>query len=214
MNGDLDPKANDAVLLVVDVQNDFCPGGALAVPDGDAIVPAVNRLAARFAHVILSQDWHPADHFSFASAYPGKRPLDTIQAPYGAQILWPDHCIQGTRGAEFHPQLSAVRNELVLRKGFDRGIDSYSVFFENDRRTPTGLGGYLRERGLARLFFVGLATDFCVLYSTLDAVRLGFRAYVVEDAVRGIDVGGSLAAAWRQMADAGVRRVRETDLRP
>jgi nicotinamidase/pyrazinamidase len=211
MNRDRQAPTGDAVLLVVDVQNDFCPGGALAVPDGDAVIPVVNRLAERFAHVILSQDWHPADHSSFASANPGKKPLETISAPYGEQILWPDHCVQGTRGAEFHPELAVARAELILRKGYHREIDSYSVFFENDRRTPTGLSGYLRERGLTNVFFVGLATDFCVLYSTLDAVRLGLRATVIEDGVRGIDVAGSLAAAWRNMAEAGVARRRASD---
>jgi nicotinamidase/pyrazinamidase len=203
--------SRESVLLVVDVQNDFCPGGALAVPDGDQVVPVVNRLAQRFAHVVLSQDWHPPDHFSFASRYPGKRPLDVIQAPYGVQILWPDHCVQDTRGAAFHWDLRIPHAELVLRKGYNRHIDSYSVFFENDRRTATGLAGYLRDRGLSRLYFVGLATDFCVLYSTLDARNLGFEVAVVEDGVRGIDVDGSLAAAWQSMAGVGVRRLREAD---
>jgi len=207
------PKfAEDKVLLVVDIQNDFCPGGALAVPEGDRIIPVVNRIANRFTHVVFSQDWHPRDHFSFASAYEGKKPLDTIEVSYGTQILWPDHCVQGIAGAEFHRDLSALHCELILRKGFNKNIDSYSVFFENDHRTSTGLAGYLRERGLNKLYMVGLATDFCILFSTLDARRLGFEVTVIEDGVRGIDVKGSLDEAWRQMEKAGVRRIRENGL--
>ncbi|MFO1094876.1 MAG: bifunctional nicotinamidase/pyrazinamidase [Planctomycetaceae bacterium] len=194
------------VLLVVDIQNDFCPKGALAVPDGDAVVPIINKLARRFAHVILTQDWHRDDHLSFASSHPGKKPLERVELSYGPQILWPDHCIQGTPGAEFHPQLDIEHCELVIRKGYHREIDSYSAFFENDRETPTGLAGYLRERGLTQLFIVGLATDFCVAYSALDARRLGFDVTVIENACRGIDVDGSLAAAWQQMEAAGVLR--------
>jgi nicotinamidase/pyrazinamidase len=194
------------VLLVVDIQNDFCPGGALAVPDGDAVVPVINKLSRRFAHVILTQDWHCEDHLSFATSHPGKKPLDRVNLPYGEQILWPDHCIERTPGAEFHPKLEVANCELVIRKGFHREIDSYSAFFENDRQTPTGLAGYLRERGLTRLFIVGLATDFCVAYSALDARRLGFEVTVIEAACRGIDVAGSLAAAWEQMDAAGVVR--------
>jgi len=194
------------VLLVVDVQNDFCPNGALAVAGGDEVVPVVNKLSRRFAHVILTQDWHCEDHLSFASSHPGKRPLDRVELPYGEQILWPDHCIQGTPGAEFHPKLDVAHCELVIRMGYHREIDSYSAFFENDRQTPTGLAGYLRERGLTRLFLVGLATDFCIAYSALDARRLGFEVTVIEAGCRGIDVGGSLAAAWKQMDEAGVIR--------
>lgn len=194
------------VLLVVDVQNDFCPNGALAVAGGDEVVPVINKLSRRFAHVILTQDWHSEDHLSFASSHPGKKPLERIRLPYGDQILWPDHCIAGTAGAEFHPQLDVAHCELVIRKGFHREIDSYSAFFENDRQTPTGLAGYLRERGLTRLFLVGLATDFCVAYSALDARRLGFEVTVIEAGCRGIDVGGSLEAAWKQMEEAGVVR--------
>jgi nicotinamidase/pyrazinamidase len=192
------------LLLVVDVQNDFCPGGALAVPDGDAVVPVVNRLARMFAHVVLTQDWHPPGHSSFASAHPGRAPFETIEAPYGQQILWPDHCVQGTAGASFHPGLEAVRAELVLRKGYHQAIDSYSAFRENDRRTETGLAGYLRERGFTRVTLCGLATDFCVLYSALDAVAAGFAARVALDACRGIDVGGSVARALDEMRAAGV----------
>ena len=194
------------VLLVVDVQNDFCPNGALAVSGGDEIVPVINKLSRRFAHVILTQDWHCEDHLSFASSHPGKRPLDRAVLPYGEQILWPDHCVKGTRGADFHPDLDVANCELVIRKGFHREIDSYSAFFENDRQTPTGLAGYLRERGLTRLFLVGLATDFCVAYSALDGRRLGFEVTVIEAGCRGIDVNGSLVAAWQEMLDAGVTR--------
>jgi serine/threonine protein kinase len=194
------------VLLVVDIQNDFCPNGALAVPQGDEVVPIINRLTRRFAHVILTQDWHCEDHLSFASSHPGKKPLDRVELSYGPQILWPDHCVEKTPGAEFHPALDVSHCELVIRKGYHREIDSYSAFFENDRQTPTGLAGYLRERGLTRLFIVGLATDFCVAYSALDARRLGFEVTVIETGCRGIDVQGSLAAAWRQMEEAGVIR--------
>jgi eukaryotic-like serine/threonine-protein kinase len=194
------------VLLVVDIQNDFCPGGALAVPGGHEIVPVINRLARRFAHVVLTQDWHREDHLSFASSHPGKKPHDRVALSYGEQILWPDHCVERTPGAEFHPQLDVANCELIVRKGYHRDIDSYSAFFENDRRTPTGLTGYLRERGLVRLFIVGLATDFCVAYSALDARRLGFEVTIIEAACRGIDLDGSLAAAWREMEAAGVIR--------
>jgi len=196
----------DAALLVVDVQNDFCPGGALAVAGGDQVVPVANRLIARFNHVILTQDWHPADHRSFASTHPGGQAFATVDFDYGPQTLWPDHCVQGTTGAAFHPELRATKAELVIRKGFRRDIDSYSAFGENDRRTRTGLAGYLRERGLKRLFLCGLATDFCVLYSALDGRAEGFEVTVVEDACRAIDLDGSLNAAWRQMAARGVRR--------
>ncbi len=198
--------SENRVLLVVDIQNDFCPNGALAVAGGDEVVPVINKLSRRFAHVILTQDWHCEDHLSFASSHPGKNPLDRVEMPYGEQILWPDHCVEGTPGAAFHPKLDVAHGELVIRKGYHRDIDSYSAFFENDRQTPTGLAGYLRERGLTRLFVVGLATDFCVAYSALDARRLGFEVTVIEAACRGIDVGGSLAAAWKQMEQAGIVR--------
>lgn len=192
------------VLLAVDVQNDFCPGGALAVPHGDEVAPVVNRLARCFEHVVLTQDWHPRGHLSFASAHPGSKPFDTIQAPYGPQTLWPDHCVQESRGAGFHPDLEVPRAELILRKGFHPHIDSYSAFFENDRITPTGLGGYLIERGLRRLFLAGLAFDFCVLWTARDARRLGLEPVVLEDACRGIDLEGSMAAA---RAELGALRV-------
>jgi len=194
----------DDVLLVVDVQNDFCPGGALAVTDGDAVVPLANRLGRTFSHVLLTQDWHPPGHQSFASAHPGRRPFETIQAAYGAQTLWPDHCVQGTEGAAFHPELDLTQAELIIRKGFRPEIDSYSAFFENDRKTATGLGGYLRQRGFTRVFLVGLATDYCVHYSAVDAVGEGFQAVVIEDACRAIDLDGSLAEARENMAKAGV----------
>ncbi|MGB6539551.1 MAG: bifunctional nicotinamidase/pyrazinamidase [Xanthobacteraceae bacterium] len=192
------------VLIVVDVQNDFCPGGALAVPRGDETVPIVNRLAARFRDVVLTQDWHPAGHFSFASTHPGKKPFETIAAPYGPQVLWPDHCVQGTPGAEFHRSLQIPHAALVVRKGMDRKIDSYSTFYENDRTTPTGLTGYLRERGFSRVFLAGLAFDFCVRYSAEDARREGFAVFVVEDACRGIDVDGSVASTRASLAALGV----------
>jgi nicotinamidase/pyrazinamidase len=197
------------LLLVIDVQNDFCPGGALAVADGDAVVPVVNRLAGRFDHVVLTQDWHPSGHSSFATSHRGSAPFDIIGMPYGQQTLWPDHCIQGTAGAAFHRQLATEKAELVIRKGFRTEIDSYSAFYENDRHTPTGLAGYLRERGLQRIFLVGLATDFCVYYSALDACRLGFTTVVVEAGCRAIDLAGSLDAAWAGMAAAGVQRVHD-----
>ncbi len=191
-------------LIVVDIQNDFCPGGALAVAGGDEIVPLVNRMIAGFDHVVLTQDWHPAGHSSFASTHAGRRPFETVEMPYGPQTLWPDHCVQGTGGADFHPGLDWTKAQMVIRKGFRGAIDSYSAFFENDRTTPTGLAGYLRERGLSDLTFVGLATDFCVAYSALDAVRAGFSATVRLDACRAIDLDGSLDAMTREMAGAGV----------
>ena len=196
---------SEKALIVIDVQNDFCPGGALAVAGGDEIVPMVNRLIGEFEHVILTQDWHPAGHSSFASTHPGKNPFDTMEMPYGTQTLWPDHCVQGTDGAEFHAELEWTKAELVIRKGFRPAIDSYSAFFENDRTTPTGLAGYLRERGISDLTLVGLATDFCVAYSSLDAVRSGFKATVLLEACRAIDLGGSLAAMKDEMAKAGVK---------
>jgi nicotinamidase/pyrazinamidase len=213
MPGRIEVQASDA-LVGIDVQNDFCPGGALAVPRGDEVVPVINRLAGRFRHMVLTEDWHPKGHVSFASSHPGRQPFQTIQLAYGEQVLWPDHCIPGTRGAEFHPGLDTRPADVVVRKGNDPAVDSYSAFYENDHRTSTGLAGYLRERGVRRLFLAGLATDFCVQYSALDARREGFEVFVVEDAVRGIDLDGSLAAAWARMAGAGVHRVRETDLQP
>ena len=197
------------VLLVVDIQNDFCPGGKLAVPRGDEVVPIVNRVATRFGHVVLTQDWHPPGHRSFASSHRGKRPFETVTVDYGQQILWPDHCVQGTSGAQFHDGLQIPHAELVLRKGFRPTIDSYSAFYENDRKTPTGLAGYLRERSLRRVFAAGLALDFCVRYSAEDARREGFAVVVIEDACRGIDVDGSVAATRESFAPLGVTSVSE-----
>ena len=201
-----DPTERD-ILIVTDPQRDFCPGGALAVPDGDAIMPAINRLARRFAHVVITQDWHPPGHMSFASVYPGKHPFETIEVGYGPQTLWPDHCVQNTPGAAFHPALDIPHAELVIRKGYHRGIDSYSAFRENDRKTPTGLAGYLRERGFERVTLCGLATDFCVFFSAMDAREAGFEAAVVLEASRGIDLDGSLARALSTMRDAGIELI-------
>lgn len=195
------------VLLVVDIQNDFCPEGRLAVPRGDEVVPIVNRLVSRFKHVVLTQDWHPPGHLSFASTHPGRKPYETIEVSYGPQILWPDHCVQGTPGAELRKDLQIAHAQLVLRKGYHREIDSYSAFYENDRKTRTGLAGYLRERGLTRVFLAGLAFDFCVRYSSEDAKHEGFDVAVIEDACRGIDVDGSMRATRGRLGAIGVRCV-------
>lgn len=195
------------VLLVVDIQNDFCHGGALAVPRGDEVVPVINRVAARFPHVVLTQDWHPAGHLSFASSHPGKQPYDTIEAPYGLQELWPDHCVQGTPGARFRDDLEIPHAELVLRKGHHRDIDSYSAFCENDRATRTGLAGYLRERAITRVFIAGLAFDFCVRYTAEDGKRDGFEVIVIEDACRAIDVRGSVAATHQLLDRLNIPRI-------
>jgi nicotinamidase/pyrazinamidase len=200
------------VLLVVDAQNGFVPGGKLAVPRGDEIIPLASRIAQSFRNVVLTQDWHPAGHISFASRHPGKRPFETTRLPYGEQILWPDHCVQGTADAEFHPALTIPHAQLVVRKGYHPEIDSYSAFLEADRATRTGLAGYLNERGLRRVFLCGLATDFCVAWSAMDARRMGFEALVIEDACRAIDTAGSLAAAWQGMLAANVRRVQSGEL--
>lgn len=194
----------DHALLVIDVQNDFCPGGALAVAGGDQVVAPVNALMERFAVKVLTQDWHPADHRSFAANHPGAAPYSVTAMPYGPQVLWPVHCVQGSAGAAFHPGLRTDAADMILRKGFRPGIDSYSAFFENDRQTATGLDGYLRARGVGAVTLAGLATDFCVAYSALDAARLGYRVTVLLDACRGIDLDGSLAAALAQMRAAGV----------
>jgi len=195
-------------LVVVDVQNDFMPGGALAVPRGDEVVPVINGLAARFENVVLTQDWHPRGQVSFASSHPGKKPFEAVRLAYGEQVLWPDHCVQGTPGAALHRDLAIPHAQLVVRKGYHKDVDSYSAFLEADRRTSTGLAGYLRERNLKDLFFCGLATDFCVAWSALDARAAGFGAAVIEDACRAIDLEGSLERAWRQMLSSGVRRLR------
>ncbi|OYR13707.1 bifunctional nicotinamidase/pyrazinamidase [Brucella grignonensis] len=199
-------------LLVVDVQNDFCPGGALAVDKGDEILPAINRLIDESEHVILTQDWHPAGHSSFATSHPGKRPFDTIHMPYGPQTLWPDHCVQGMHGADFHPDLQWTRAQMLIRKGFRIGVDSYSALFENDHQTPTGLAGYLRERNIGSLTLAGLATDFCVAFSALDAVSHGFQVRVRLDACRGIDIGGSMNTMLEKMQKAGVELINEPAL--
>lgn len=195
------------VLIVVDVQYDFLPGGALAVPKGDEVIAPINALAKKFRNVVLTQDWHPAGHISFASSHPGRKPFEVIDLPYGRQVLWPDHCIWQTRGADISKDIDIPHGQLVIRKGYDRNIDSYSGFVEADRRTRTGLAGYLAERGLRRAFVVGLATDFCVGWTALDARAAGLPTLVIEDACRGIDTQGSLAAAWKAMAEAGVGRV-------
>jgi nicotinamidase/pyrazinamidase len=202
------------VLIVTDVQNCFLPGGTLPVADGDKIVPLINRLAPLFGHVLITQDWHTPGHVSFASSHPGKKPFETIQLPYGTQVLWPDHCIQGTPDAEVAKDLRVPHAQLVIRKGYRRHVDSYSVFLEADRTTQTGLTGYLKERGLKHVYFVGLATDFCVAWSALDARRAGFDALVIEDATRGIDAGGSLGRAWTDMTNAGVKRIQSAQLLP
>jgi nicotinamidase/pyrazinamidase len=196
--------ANEA-LIVIDVQNDFCPGGALAVAGGDEIISQINGLMDDFAVVVLTQDWHPANHASFAANHPGAAPFSLTEMPYGPQVLWPTHCVQGTEGAKFHPSLRTDPAHLVVRKGFRPEIDSYSAFFENDHSTPTGLDGYLRSRGVTALTFVGLATDYCVAYSALDAAKLGFKATVLEAACRAIDLNGSLAEARDKMRAASVQ---------
>ncbi|HYB42170.1 MAG TPA: nicotinamidase [Candidatus Methylomirabilis sp.] len=209
--GKIKPGETD-VLAVIDVQNGFVPGGTLPVGEGDQIIPIINGLAPAFAHVILTQDWHTPGHISFASSHGGKKPFETVSLPYGTQVLWPDHCIQGTADAEIHKDLEITNAELIIRKGYRQGIDSYSAFMEADGKTPTGLTGYLRERGITRVFFAGLATDFCVAWSALDARKAGFDAVVIEDATRGIDADGSLGKAWTDMTGAGVKRIQSTDI--
>jgi len=200
------------LLLVVDVQNCFTPGGSLAVNDGDKIIPIINRLAPAFEHVILTQDWHTPGHVSFASTHAGKKPFETVSLPYGTQVLWPDHCVQGTPGAELHKDLRIPHAEMIIRKGYRKHMDSYSAFYEADGKTPTGLAGYLKERGLTTVFLVGLATDFCVFWSAMDARKAGFDALVIEDATRGIDAAGSMAKAWQEMQGAGVKRIQSADV--
>jgi nicotinamidase/pyrazinamidase len=205
------PGSED-VLIVVDVQNCFVPGGTLPVKEGDQIIPLVNRIAQSFSHVVLTQDWHTPGHASFASTHAGKKPFETVQLAYGTQVLWPDHCIQGTKDAEIDARLNIPHAQLIIRKGYRQHIDSYSAFYEADGKTPTGLTGYLRDRGLKQAFFVGLATDFCVAWSAMDARKAGFAAVVIEDATRGIDAGGSLGKAWADMTGAGVKRIQSRDL--
>jgi nicotinamidase/pyrazinamidase len=199
------------VLLVIDVQNCFLPGGSLAVADGDKVVPVINALATRFPNIVATQDWHTPGHVSFASAHPGAKPFDTTKLPYGDQVMWPDHCVQGTAGADLSAGLKLPTAQLVIRKGYHPSVDSYSAFNEADG-TPTGLAGYLKERGIRRVFAVGVATDFCVCYSAIDARKAGFEAFVVDDACRGIDTGGSLAKAWTAMTAAGVRKIVSADI--
>jgi len=201
-----------SVLIVVDVQNCFVPGGSLAVKDGDAIVPLINKIATGFENVVLTQDWHTADHVSFASQHAGKKPFEAVKLPYGDQVLWPDHCVQGTEGASLVKDLSVPHAQLVIRKGFHKDVDSYSAFTEADGKTSTGLGGYLKQRGMTRVFVVGLATDFCVAWTAMDARKQGFETYVIEDACRGIDAQGSLGKAWISMKTAGVKRIQSGDL--
>jgi nicotinamidase/pyrazinamidase len=199
-------------LLIIDVQNDFCPGGSLAVPGGDKIIPVINALITKFDHVLLTQDWHPAAHSSFASYHPGKKAYESIQMPYGDQILWPDHCVQGTKGAEFHKKLNTTTSEVIIRKGFRKEIDSYSAFFENDQKTVTGLSGYLKSRRISELYVAGLATDFCVKWSVLDGIKEGFKVNLIEDAIKGIDIDGSVDAALIEMKKAGTILIQSSDL--
>ena len=206
-------RIDDAsALLVIDVQNCFLPGGSLAVKDGDQVIPVINRLAKGFANVVLTQDWHTAGHVSFASVHSGKKPFETIDLSYGKQVLWPDHCVQGTEGAALSKDLSIPQAELIIRKGYHQDVDSYSAFTEADGKTTTGLGAYLNARKLQRLFIAGLATDFCVAWTAMDARKGGFEAYVIEDACRGIDTQGSLAKAWADMEKAGVKRIQSSDI--
>jgi len=205
------PDAN-SVLIVVDVQNCFMPGGSLAVKQGDEVVPIINKLAQSFKNVVITQDWHHPQHVSFASQHPGKKPFEQIRLPYGQQVLWPDHCVQGTEGAALHKDLSIPNAQLVIRKGFRQNVDSYSAFVEADRKTSTGLAAYLKARGIRTCYVAGLATDFCVAWTALDARKAGFNATVIEDASRGIDLNGSLAKAWTDMTAAGVKRVQSADI--
>jgi nicotinamidase/pyrazinamidase len=210
-DGKLRPGEKD-VLIVVDVQNCFVPGGSLAVEKGNEVVPVINQLAKGFRNVVLTQDWHTADHVSFASQHQGRKAFESVDLPYGKQTLWPDHCVQGTDGAALHKDLAIPHAQLVIRKGYRRQVDSYSAFFEADGKTATGLGGYLKQRGITRCFVAGLATDYCVAFTALDARKEGFAVAVIEDACRGIDLQGSLAKAWQRMKSAGVKRIQSTDL--
>lgn len=202
----------DAALIVVDVQNCFIEGGTLPVPKGAEVVPLINRLGGKFQNIIVTQDWHTADHVSFASSHPGKKPFETVNLPYGKQVLWPDHCVQGGKDAELAPGLDLPKAQLVVRKGYHPEVDSYSAFLEADGKTPTGLGGYVKERKIRKVYITGLATDFCVTWTALDARKQGLEVYVIEDATRGIDLNGSMAAAWKQLAAAGVHRIQSTSL--
>jgi nicotinamidase/pyrazinamidase len=205
------PDASSA-LVVVDVQNCFVTGGTLPVKQGEDVVPVINRIAKGFENVVITQDWHTKGHASFASTHSGKKPFEAIKMPYGMQVLWPDHCVQGTADANLHKDLDIPHAQVIVRKGFHKDVDSYSAFLEADRKTATGLGAYLKSRGIKRLFVTGLATDFCVAWTALDARKAGFETWVVEDATRAIDLNGSLAAAWKQMATSGVKRIQSGDL--
>ena len=209
--GTIKPDAKSA-LIVVDVQNCFIDGGTLPVKGGAEVVPVINKLAAAFENIVVTQDWHPPGHASFASAHAGKKPFETTALPYGTQVLWPDHCVQGSDDAGLHKDLKLPTASLIIRKGHNKNVDSYSAFVEADGKTMTGLAGYLKERGIDTVFVTGLATDFCVAWTAMDARKLGFTAYVIEDATRGIDLNGSMAAAWKQMTDAGVKRIQASDI--
>ena len=205
-------QVKQSVLIVVDVQNGFTPGGNLAVANADEIIPKINQLAQKFEHIVLTQDWHPVQHISFADNHPNKKPFETIELDYGRQVLWPKHCVQGTRDAEFHPHLNIPTAQLIIRKGCHQNIDSYSAFMEADRKTPTGLNGYLREHQINTVFIVGIATDFCVAWTAIDAAELGFDTYVIEDACKGIDLNGSLQQAWQDMLQKGVHRIEASSI--
>ncbi|ENX39926.1 hypothetical protein F888_00565 [Acinetobacter courvalinii] len=208
MNHNMHTHVKHSALIVVDVQNGFTPGGNLAVTDADQIIPLINQLARQFEMVVLTQDWHPEQHISFADNHENKAPFETIELPYGTQVLWPKHCVQGTADAEFHPALDIPTAQLIIRKGFHPEIDSYSAFMEADRKTPTGLNGYLKEHQIDTVYIVGIATDFCVAWTALDAVQMGFTTYVIEDACKAIDLNGSLQSAWQSMLAQGVQRIQ------
>ena len=205
-------QVKQSVLIVVDVQNGFTPGGNLAVANADEIIPKINQIAQKFEHIVLTQDWHPDQHISFADNHPNKKPFETIELDYGRQVLWPKHCVQGTRDAEFHPHLNIPTAQLIIRKGCHQNIDSYSAFMEADRKTPTGLNGYLREHQINTVFIVGIATDFCVAWTAIDAAELGFDTYVIEDACKAIDLNGSLQQAWQDMSQKGVHRIEASSI--
>lgn len=205
-------QVKQSVLIVVDVQNGFTPGGNLAVANADEIIPKINQLAQKFEHIVLTQDWHPDQHISFADNHPNKKPFETIELDYGRQVLWPKHCVQGTHDAEFHPHLNIPTAQLIIRKGCHQNIDSYSAFMEADRKTPTGLNGYLREHQINTVFIVGIATDFCVAWTAIDAAELGFDTYVIEDACKAIDLNGSLQQAWQDMSQKGVHRIETSSI--
>jgi nicotinamidase/pyrazinamidase len=199
-------------LLIIDVQNDFCPGGALEVPEGDKVVPVINRLTEKFDNIVQTQDWHPEDHYSFASVHKGKQPFETTELEYGEQVLWPNHCVQNSKGAEFHPDLITKPTQMIVRKGFRKHIDSYSAFYENDHKTKTGLTGYLNDRNIDTLYVGGLATDFCVKWSVIDGCKEGFKVYVIEDAIKGIDIDGSVDQALKEMKEAGAEFINSGDI--